>query len=71
MFGTKHYTVIKLENDPEEYCWGVQHTAYGTVEHKTYSLPNAIMVCRALTEQLDELTVSAVPTLRVVDETIN
>jgi len=71
MFGTKYYEVIQLENDAEEYCWAVRHTAYGTIEHKTFSLPTAIMVCRSLTDQLNDQLGGTGPRLTLVDETIN
>ena len=73
MFATKHYKIVQLDNDPEEFCWGVRNVQYETIEHKAYSLPNAIMVCQALTEQLEGLMKdpTAVHLSIVPNETIN
>ncbi len=53
-FDTKHYKVIQLTNDPE-YNWGVFQKEFRTVEHKSFSLPNAIVVLYGLNQQLESL----------------
>lgn len=66
MFTTKYYTIRQLPaDDPDEFCWAIVHREYGTVEHKSYTLPGAITVCKALSEQLDEFDQGA--TLQVVE----
>ena len=50
---TKYYFIIQLDGDPDEFNWGVVNKEYNCIEHKCYSLPNAISVCYGLTDQLE------------------
>lgn len=71
MFDTKHYTVQQLQDDPDDYCWAVINKQYNSYEHKSYTLPGAVAVCRALSEQMDDVLADR-PTLSVVgNETLN
>lgn len=55
MYDNKHYDLLALIDDPEEYSWAVINKDHGTLEHKCHTLPAAIMVSDSLSAELDKL----------------